>query len=50
MVELIYSKLYPTANPLSTTEKVLGVVWNPVQEEFVYKMHLSNHLQETTKR
>ena len=24
----------------STTEKVLGVVWNPVQNEFVYKMHL----------
>ena len=23
-----------------TTEKVLGVVWNPVQDEFVYKMHL----------
>ena len=24
----------------SATEKVLGVVWNPVQDEFVYKMHL----------
>ncbi|XP_068756184.1 uncharacterized protein [Montipora capricornis] len=24
----------------SNTEKVLGVVWNPVQDEFVYKMHL----------
>ena len=24
----------------STTEKVLGVVWNPVQDEFVYKMNL----------
>ena len=24
----------------STTEKVLGVVWNLVQDEFVYKMHL----------
>ena len=26
----------------ATTEKVLGVVWNPVQDEFVYKMHLLN--------
>ena len=26
----------------STTEKVLGVVWNPVQDEFIYKMHLRN--------
>ncbi|XP_068713032.1 uncharacterized protein [Montipora foliosa] len=24
----------------SNSEKVLGVVWNPVQDEFVYKMHL----------
>lgn len=24
----------------STKEKVLGVVWNPVQDEFVYKIHL----------
>ena len=24
----------------SNTEKVLGVVWNPVQDKFVYKMHL----------
>ena len=27
-------------NTSSTTEKVLGVVWRPVQDEFVYKMHL----------
>ena len=26
----------------SSTEKVLGVVWNPVRDEFVYKMHLRN--------
>ena len=24
----------------SNTKKVLGVVWNPVQDEFVYKMHI----------
>ena len=27
-------------NDKSSTEKVLGVVWNPVQDEFVYKIHL----------
>ena len=27
-------------NDKSSTEKVLGVVWNPVQYEFVYKIHL----------
>ena len=32
-------KTIPT-NKSSTTEKVLGVVWNPVQDEFVYKVHL----------
>ena len=30
----------------STMEKVLGVVWNPVQDEFVYKMNL----QTTSKK
>ena len=30
-----------------TTEKVLGVVWNPVQDEFVYKMHLRTTSKKT---
>lgn len=38
--------LKPIPNDISsTTEKVLEVVWNPDQEEFVYKMHL-----RTTRR
>ena len=33
-------------NDKSSMEKVLGVVWNPVQDEFVYKMNL----QTTSKK
>ena len=33
----------------STTQKVLGVVWNPVQDTFVYKINLRTTSKKQTK-